>query len=101
LDLSALAEDEGTQELSNLSTALQTISKKAQPKRVGDNGRFNFDDGMKDEGAVAELRKKLQDLKVVSRAKVTQDRVYCAAYHPDVTKDLIFFGGGYIIAVNV
>jgi len=32
-------------------------------------------------------------LKVVARAKVMQDRVYSAAYHPDPTKDLIFFGG--------
>lgn len=31
-------------------------------------------------------------MKVISRAKVTQDRIYCAAYHPEVTKDLIFFG---------
>lgn len=44
---------------------------------------------------VQELRDKLQGLKVVSRAKVTQDRVYSAAFHPEVTKDLIFFGGLY------
>lgn len=35
----------------------------------------------------------MRGLKVVSRAKVTQDRVYSAAYHPEITKDLIFFGG--------
>lgn len=27
-----------------------------------------------------------------SRAKVTQDRIYSMAYHPEVTKDLIFVG---------
>lgn len=32
-------------------------------------------------------------MKIVARAKVTQDRVYSAAYHPDPTTDLIFFGG--------
>lgn len=29
----------------------------------------------------------------MSRAKVTQDRIYSAAYHPEKSKDLIFFGG--------
>jgi hypothetical protein len=37
-------------------------------------------------------------MKVVARAKVTQDRVYSAAYHPDPTMDLIFFGGGCVRA---
>jgi hypothetical protein len=100
LDLSTLAEEEDVQELSSLSTALQTISQKAQPKRVGDSDGFNFDDIKKDEAAVAELREKLWGLKVVSRAKVTLDRVYSAAYHPDVTKDLIFFGGKCFIAIE-
>jgi hypothetical protein len=32
-------------------------------------------------------------LKVVAQAKVTAVRIYSAAYHPEVSKDLIFFGG--------
>ena len=39
------------------------------------------------------LKEKLGKLKIVARAKVTQDRIYSAAYHPEPTKDLIFFGG--------
>jgi WD repeat-containing protein 76 len=42
---------------------------------------------------VAALRERFQNMKIVARAKVTQDRVYSAAYHPDPTTDLIFFGG--------
>lgn len=72
--------------------ALQNIAQEVQPRRVGDPDAFAFEDEQ-DETAIAELREKLQGLKVVSRAKVTQDRVYSAAYHPDTTKDLIFFGG--------
>ena len=52
-----------------------------------------FDEDQKNEAEVADLRKKLQKLRVVSRAKVTQDRIYSAAYHPEPTKDLVFFGG--------
>jgi hypothetical protein len=42
---------------------------------------------------VAALRERFQNMKIVARAKVTRDRVYSAAYHPDPTTDLIFFGG--------
>jgi len=47
----------------------------------------------KEAAEVAALRERFQNMKVVARAKVTQDRVYSAAYHPDPTTDLIFFGG--------
>ena len=56
-----------------------------------------------DTRAAAGLKKELQDLRVVSRAKVTLNRIYSAAYHPDVQKDLIFFGGmvfGFYIRSN-
>ncbi|KAK0228601.1 WD40-repeat-containing domain protein [Armillaria fumosa] len=41
---------------------------------------------------VEDLREELKGMHVVSRAKVTENRIYSAAYHPDVQKDLIFFG---------
>lgn len=53
---------------------------------------YDFDD-KKDQPAVQELQQRLSGMKIVSRAKVTQDRIYSAVYHPDVTKDLVFFGG--------
>ena len=43
------------------------------------------------------LQRRMKGLKVVSRAKVTTDRIYSAAYHPDPSKDLVFFGGKSII----
>lgn len=64
----------------------------AQPKRVGTVESISESREAKD---VQELRDKMQSLKVVSRAKVTQDRIYSAAYHPEVTKDLVFFGGSF------
>ncbi len=53
-----------------------------------------FNSSKKEDAEVAALRARLQNMKVVARAKVTQNRVYSAAYHPEPTKDLIFFGGG-------
>ncbi|KAF9464748.1 WD40 repeat-like protein [Collybia nuda] len=91
LGISTLAE-EGLNELSALSSALYSVAQTSQPRRVGDPEAFSFDDNKKDEACLAELRARLQQLQVVSRAKVTQDRVYSAAYHPEITKDLIFFG---------
>lgn len=93
LHLATLAEEHAPEELSTLSTALQTMVQTSQPKRAGDPEAFTFDDDKKENTIVSELREKLQSLKIVSRAKVTQNRVYSAAYHPEVSKDLIFFGG--------
>jgi hypothetical protein len=65
-------------------------------KRVPDFDDFVYEDNKEEERLVAELRKKMSGLKVHARAKVTRSRVYCAAYHPEVTKDLIFFGGALL-----
>jgi hypothetical protein len=62
-------------------------------RRVGDPEAFNFQDDAKHRAAAKYLREKVENLKVVSRAKVTTNRVYCAVYHPEVTKDIVFFGG--------
>ncbi|KAJ7235456.1 WD40-repeat-containing domain protein [Mycena haematopus] len=89
LDLTTLAENEEDADVAALSAALLSVSQNAD--RVRDEDLYQSEDE-EDDSLVAELREKLQDLKVVSRAKVTQDRVYSAAYHPEITKDLIFFG---------
>lgn len=94
LQINALAEDEEERDIANLSAALQNVSQNR--RRVRDEDAFSSEDEAEEENLVTELRDKLQDLKVVSRAKVTQDRIYSAAYHPEVTKDLIFFGGSTI-----
>ncbi|TRM56227.1 WD40-repeat-containing domain protein [Schizophyllum amplum] len=46
----------------------------------------------KEDAEISTLRDALQGLQVASRAKVTQDRIYSIAYHPERSKDLIFFG---------
>ncbi|KZP19487.1 WD40 repeat-like protein [Athelia psychrophila] len=86
LVLATLVEDADPMDLSSLSEALKVTS---QPRRVGTVEAMSES---REAREIQELRDKLQGLKVVSRAKVTQDRIYSAAYHPEVTKDLIFFG---------
>lgn len=71
------------------STAISTV----HAKRMGDIDDKLYDDGAQHKAATAELREKLGQMVVVARAKVTRERIYSAAYHPDPTKDLIFFGG--------
>ena len=93
LDLPALLDDDRAADLDSLVATWEDIPWSSGPRRVGDNAAFVFKDHHRDDEAVDELKEKLQNLKVVARAKVTQDRVYSAAYHPEVSKDLIFFGG--------
>ena len=80
-------EDAEPEDLSSLAAVLDVTP---QPKRVGIIESLSQS---AETQTIKELRDQLQGLKVVSRAKVTQDRIYSAAYHPEVTKDLIFFGG--------
>ncbi len=94
LNFKTLAETESSQDLSKLSTTMKGIVQ--SKRRVPDSEAFVFDrDGgnQKEEKVVQEIREKVQNLRVVARAKVVMERIYCAAYHPEVTKDLVFFGG--------
>jgi WD repeat-containing protein 76 len=93
LDLITLAAG-SAEESSSLVAMLENTP--PAPKRVAQTDAFVFDDddkATKDQAAVNGLREKLQELKIAARAKVTENRIYSAAYHPDATKDLIFFGG--------
>ena len=63
-----------------------------RPQPSGTYDSFVYEDA-KEEHEVVQLRKRLSKLKIVARAKVTMNRVYCAQYHPEKSKDLIFFGG--------
>lgn len=71
---------------------LESVAQSSGARHLADPDAFLFDSAQ-EVAAVKVLKERLQGMKVVSRAKVTQDRIYCAAYHPEVTKDLIFFGG--------
>ena len=64
-----------------------------KPQPPAEYESFSYEDTKEEEREVAELKKKLTKLKIVARAKVTTNRVYCAQYHPEKNKDFIFFGG--------
>ncbi|PSR94077.1 hypothetical protein PHLCEN_2v4505 [Hermanssonia centrifuga] len=88
LKLTELLEDTDAEDSTLLTAAFQDTM---EERGVGSQTEFVFDEEQQ-EREVSELKKKLKGMKVIARAKVTQDRVYSAAYHPDRTKDLIFFG---------
>ncbi|KAJ2935376.1 hypothetical protein H1R20_g1717, partial [Candolleomyces eurysporus] len=90
LDLISLVEH-GPEEIASLSKSMEAIPKEST-QRIGDFDDFAFEDSKEDERALADLKERMGKLVVHARAKVTKSRVYCAAYHPEVTKDLIFFG---------
>lgn len=85
-------EDQEAPEVMALTSALQVTTKNVNARRVGSMKSYLYDEE-RHEIAVTELKEKMQKLKIVSRAKVTKERVYSAVYHPEQTKDLIFFGG--------
>ncbi|KAG6900852.1 hypothetical protein C0993_009970 [Termitomyces sp. T159_Od127] len=93
LELDVLLGEEEMEKISSFAAISQVIVGDSHPKRVADPEAFTYDkDNKREEVEVGELRERLQSLKIVSRAKVTQDRVYSAVYHPEISKDLIFFG---------
>ena len=70
------------------------VLKSANPRRAAPEEAFVYDDATDQEAReVADLKERLGKMKVVARAKVCKDRIYSAAYHPEPTKDIIFFGG--------
>ncbi|EPQ58018.1 WD40 repeat-like protein [Gloeophyllum trabeum ATCC 11539] len=92
LDLETLMEGEQPEDVAALKSTLAEVCKTSHAKRTAEQDAFVFDDDEKEEVGLAALRKRMQKLKVVARAKVTQDRVYSAVYHPEVSKDIILFG---------
>lgn len=95
--MNTLLDDQDASSVMALTSSLQVVLESSQPVRVGNQEDFAYDseDGgkKKEKRKVEGLKEKFGGMKIVSRAKVTKERVYCAAYHPEVTKDLIFFGG--------
>lgn len=85
LDLAVLtsAEELSDEELSALRGSLQAITGKSIPRGIGNVDAWVYENDKDDEREAQELRKRLGKMKVVSRAKVTQDRLYSAAYHPE------------------
>jgi WD repeat-containing protein 76 len=98
LDLEALAAAEEWEagKLSGLNERLRSLLEARHARRAADKDAFVFEKDQKESAEVEMLRERLRGLRIVARAKVTQDRVYSAAYHPDPTTDLIFFGGACV-----
>jgi hypothetical protein len=96
LDLVTLGEDELTpEEIESLRDLFgdSTLSvDDSFPRSQAKPRKSQRDDDSKPDVGISALRKQLSPMVIRSRAKVTQDRVYSMAYHPEVTKDLIFVG---------
>lgn len=97
LEMYTLLEDKEAEEVMALTSTLQVALQSVQPRRVGAQNKFDYDES-KEKQAVLELKDKLKDMTIVARAKVTKERIYSAAYHPEVTKDLLFFGGKFSLS---
>ncbi|KAG9313337.1 WD40-repeat-containing domain protein [Chiua virens] len=92
LDLAVLtsAEDLDDAEMSALRGSLQAITNKVIPRGIAAVDAWVYEGDERGDGEARELKKKLGKMTIVSRAKVTQDRIYSAMYHPEPTKDLYF-----------
>ncbi|KZV86551.1 WD40 repeat-like protein [Exidia glandulosa HHB12029] len=91
LDLTILGSDLSDEDLVSLRQTLRVTCDLKQPKLVGDES-MTWDDKETEDRDLGALKDAIKSMRVVSRAKVTQDRIYSMAYHPERSKDLIFFG---------
>jgi hypothetical protein len=91
--------ESGPEDTESLNKSMEAVSK-SSVDRVGNFDEWVFEDSKEDERALKDLRQRMGKLVVRARAKVTDARIYCAAYHPEVTKDLIFFGGEHLPKVR-
>lgn len=93
LDLEILLGDIKSETREQINETFQTVCREPQPKRVGGFDSFVYDEEEREAAELKELKKKLSNLQIVSSAKITKERIYSSAYHPELTKDLLFFGG--------
>ncbi|KAF8522250.1 WD40 repeat-like protein [Hysterangium stoloniferum] len=87
LDLLTMGDEMAPSDIHSLNATISACARTSQAKNENNSPTQN-----RDESELNELKKQYGKVKIVSRAKVTQDRVYCSLYHPEKTKDLIFFG---------
>lgn len=79
LELETLAESEhDKEEQATLLLQFSDLRKLSYPKKVAEPRALKTINSEKDK-----LEKEMQNMTVVARAKVTRDRIYSAAYHPD------------------
>ncbi len=96
LSLDDLVDDEDTKEsIVSLRVALDVACKEIHSAgmRLKSSGEREEKSELPNaDPQINDLRKRLSRMVVRSRARVTRDRVYSMAYHPEKTKDLIFVG---------
>lgn len=92
LNFKTLVETNKPEDVSNLSTTMSSIVQFSDSCSLSPEA-FTFDNDEEHQSALKILREQVQGLKVISRAKVVMHRICSVAYHPEVSKDLIFFGG--------
>lgn len=94
LDLAVLTEAEelSDTELGSLRGIFQTVTNVSTTRRVGDVRDWVFERTNQEDRELEILRSKLGKMKIVARAKVTDNRIYSSACHPEPSKDLVFFG---------
>ncbi|KAG9050812.1 hypothetical protein FS837_002368, partial [Tulasnella sp. UAMH 9824] len=94
LDLQTLSGDAPTEEIESLRSSFTSLLSTKYSREVG-SGTTSRDDELKSDEKLEEVRDVAKQAKIRSRAKVTQERIYCMAYHPTTSKDLVFFGDKY------
>ena len=101
LDLETLARGElESDQVTPLQTFLKSVAAAPIPKKLPRQDAYVFDVDKEEDVEFKALQRRMKGLKVVSRAKVTTDRIYSAAYHPEPSKDLVFFGGKSITLLS-
>ncbi|KAG8976938.1 hypothetical protein FRB90_009005, partial [Tulasnella sp. 427] len=94
LDLETTFGDASAEELESLQSTFSSLTLTKYPRAAG-SGTTSRDDEIKTDEKLEEVRDAAEKATIVSRAKVTQERIYCMAYHPTTAKDIVFFGDKY------
>ena len=99
LELSDIAVNLEEEDLPPLRSVLQALAQTASSspakdeedikgkRRVG--GMTEFERKLNDKRMLGQLRKEFEGMTVKSRAKVTDDRIYSVAYHPEPVSSLL------------
>lgn len=95
LELEDVAINDDNDDKSCLRQMLKDLAGTEHPRRVG--GSIEQEERIRDERALEELREELEGLVVRGRAKVTDNRIYSMAYHPDPVRTFSFFSLTYPI----
>ncbi len=85
--------DSEEHEIQELANTLKSVSEGSFPRRMPGAKEYTFSDTKEEKAEVDALKRRLMKMKIVSYNRLTSDRIYSSAYHPEKSKDLIFFGG--------